>query len=121
MYLQIMGMAIFWSIIMSYRFMRILIFFDLPSVSIDDKRSYIKFRKHLIRAGFIMLQESVYCKLALNNTVVESVLSALRKQKPPDGNIIALCITEKQFSKMELILGNYNTNIIDTDERLIIL
>ncbi|MEZ3470710.1 MAG: CRISPR-associated endonuclease Cas2 [Schaedlerella sp.] len=32
---------------------------------------YTKFRKYLIKNGFIMMQESVYCKLALNATVSE--------------------------------------------------
>ena len=51
---------------MSYRYMRVMVFFDLPTESLDDKREYRKFRKYLIKKGFMMLQESVYCKLALN-------------------------------------------------------
>ena len=44
--------------------MRVMVFFDLPTESLDDKREYRKFRKYLIKKGFMMLQESVYCKLA---------------------------------------------------------
>ena len=54
---------------MSYRFMRILVFFDLPSVTSEEKREYLKFRKMLVKSGFLMMQESVYSKLALNTTV----------------------------------------------------
>lgn len=101
--------------------MRVLVFFDLPSVTGDERRSYTLFRRHLIKSGFLMLQESVYCKLALNQTAVKAITANLRKNKPPAGLIQVLCITEKQFARCEYILGEFTSNIIDTDERLIIL
>ena len=55
---------------MSYRFMRVLVLFDLPVLTGDQRREYARFRKFLLKSGFLMLQESVYCKLALNTTVV---------------------------------------------------
>lgn len=106
---------------MSYRFMRIMVFFDLPSVSLSDKKSYRKFRKFLLMSGFMMLQESVYCKLALNQTVSDSVMKQLKANKPSKGSVQAICITEKQFAKMEFITGSKTSELIDTDERLIIL
>ena len=55
---------------MSYRFMRVIVFFDLPTLTTEDKRNYSKFRRFLIKNGFMMLQESVYAKLALNSSPV---------------------------------------------------
>jgi len=52
----------------SYRFMRILVFFDLPVTTAENRRDYTRFRKFLIKNGFIMLQESVYARMALNQT-----------------------------------------------------
>lgn len=46
--------------------MRILLFFDLPNITLEDKKEYRNFRKFLIKEGFFMMQESVYCKLLLN-------------------------------------------------------
>ena len=57
---------------MSYRYMRVILFFDLPTETLEDKREYRNFRKFLIKKGFLMMQESVYCKLALNQTVAGS-------------------------------------------------
>ncbi|EHO21854.1 CRISPR-associated endoribonuclease cas2 [Fusobacterium necrophorum subsp. funduliforme 1_1_36S] len=66
---------------MSYRYMRIVLFFDLPMVTNPEKRNYIKFRNYLLKNGFFMIQQSVYCKLALNGTVVNSVMKKFgRKQ-----------------------------------------
>ena len=101
--------------------MRVLVFFDLPIITNEDKREYRKFRKFLIKNGFIMLQESVYCKLALNQTVVNAIYENLKRNKPPKGIVQLLCITEKQFSKCEYLVGCEQTDVINNDERLIIL
>lgn len=106
---------------MSYRYMRVLVFFDLPTLTTENRRAYAQFRKFLIKNGFLMLQESVYCKLALNQTVLEAIVNNIKKNKPPEGLVQILTLTEKQFSKMEMITGEYKSKVIDTDSRLIIL
>ncbi|WP_249028720.1 CRISPR-associated endonuclease Cas2 [Tannockella kyphosi] len=101
--------------------MRIIVFFDLPTLSYQDIKAYTKFRKFLIKDGFIMMQESVYIKLALNNTVASAQINRIKTNKPPDGLVQVLTITEKQFSKMEYVVGFKSTEVVDTDERLIVL
>lgn len=99
--------------------MRIIVFFDLPVATIKDRREYSRFRRFLIKSGFIMLQESVYCKLAQNQSVVESVSESIRKNKPPKGIVQTLVITEKQYSRMEFIIGSGNSDIISSDRRFV--
>lgn len=106
---------------MSYRFMRVLVFFDLPTLTMNHRREYTHFRKYLLKNGFIMLQESVYSKLALNSTASNAIMQGVRKNKPKEGLVQMLTITEKQFSKMEFVCGESPSNVIDSDERLIIL
>lgn len=101
--------------------MRVIVFFDLPVVSSEDKREYVRFRKFLIKKGFIMMQESVYSKIALNGTAALSIEQNVKKNKPAKGLVQMLTITEKQFAKMEYVVGDKQTQIIDSDERLIIL
>lgn len=104
---------------MSYRFMRIIVFFDLPVATLKDRREYSKFRRFLVKSGFIMLQESVYCKLAQNQSAADSISDSLRKNKPPKGIVQTLVITEKQYSRMEFIIGSGNSDIISSDKRFI--
>lgn len=99
--------------------MRVIVFFDLPVKTKKDRREYSNFRKYLVKSGFMMMQESVYCKIALNQTVVNSLYDSLQKNKPGKGLIQVLTVTEKQFSKMEFILGEYHGDIINTDERFV--
>ena len=106
---------------MTYRFMRVIVFFDLPTVTLEERREYAKFRKYLIKSGFIMMQESVYSKLAQNATVADSVINNVKKNKPSEGLVQLLSITEKQFQKMEYIIGTSNSVVLDSDDRLVIL
>ena len=106
---------------MSYRFMRMLVFFDLPVETAEDKRSYNRFRKLLIKNGFLMLQESVYCKLLMNTTAETAVAELLRKNRPAKGIVQMLTITEKQFSKMEYLTGEFHSEVVNSDERMIVL
>lgn len=106
---------------MSYRFMRIIVFFDLPTETAADRREYRTFRKLLIKNGFVMMQESVYCRMVLNGSVQKSVFDVIRKNKPKKGIVQMLTVTEKQFASMAYITGTSKTDVIDTDERLVIL
>jgi CRISPR-associated protein Cas2 len=101
--------------------MRLLIFFDLPMETAKDRKIYSKFRKNLINEGFIMLQESVYAKLVLNNSIANSEKEKIYKNRPPKGIVQMLLITEKQFSSIEYVVGKNNSSILDNTERLIIL
>ncbi len=104
-----------------FRFMRIFVFFDLPMDSLEEKREYRKFRKALIKNGFIMMQESVYCKLMTTPSVENSVKNMIQMNKPSKGVVQTLVVTEKQFVKMEYVVGENKSDIIDNEDRVIIL
>lgn len=106
---------------MSYRYMRVIVFFDLPVTSVTERREYARFRKYLIKSGFLMMQESVYCKLAQNQGTADHIVENLKKNKPSNGLVQVMKITEKQFSKMEYIVGEKSSEVLDSDERLVIL
>lgn len=95
--------------------------FDLPVLTASDRREYRRFRKHLIESGFMMLQESVYCKLAANSSAAEYIVNDLYKNKPENGLVQAIRVTEKQFSNMEYIVGQKNSDVVDSDERILFL
>lgn len=101
--------------------MRVIVFFDLPTETAKDRKIYSRFRKLLINEGFIMLQKSVYAKLALNKSIVNSIKDKIYKSKPTRGIVQMLVITEKQYSQIEYVVGKSSTNVFDDTERLIIL
>lgn len=101
--------------------MRVVVFFDLPVLTETNRREYRMFRKYLIKSGFMMVQESVYCKLAQNSSVADAIVENLRKNKPGDGLVQVLRVTEKQYNKMDFIVGENTGDVLTSDERLVIL
>ncbi len=101
--------------------MRILLFFDLPNITLEDKKEYRNFRKFLIKEGFFMMQESVYCKLLLNQTTLRTIKDRIYKNKPKEGLIQFISITEKQYQSMEYVIGVKRSDIIDCDKGVILL
>ncbi len=106
---------------MSYRYMRMIVMFDLPMTTLEDLRNYRVFRKFLIKNGFMMMQESVYSKIALNTGVANLIADKVRENQPPSGLVQMFIITEKQFEKMEILVGEISEETITDDRRLIIL
>ena len=101
--------------------MRVIIFYDLPSISYTERRAYIKFHRFLEDEGFIQMQESVYSKLAINSSVSKSVVQRVKSNSPKKGVVQLLVVTEKQYAQIEYICGSSSNNKIDTEDRLIIL
>ena len=101
--------------------MRVIVFFDLPVKTKKDRREYSNFRKFLVKSGFMMIQESVYAKLALNQNVANGICDGVKKHKPSAGVVQMLTVTEKQYSQMEMVVGSNDSNVISNDERLLIL
>ena len=68
-----------------------------------------------------MLQESVYAKLVLNATAVRTVVENVRKNTPERGLVQLLPVTERQFSKMEYICGEYSSEYEISTDRLVVI
>lgn len=88
--------------------MRLVVMFDLPTETNEDKRQYRKFRKFLLSNGYIMMQYSVYSKILINHSVVNQQKAKLQKHLPANGLVQVLAITEKQFADIELLIGETN-------------
>ena len=106
---------------MSYRYMRLLLMFDLPTISLADKKEYRRFRKFLLSEGFLMHQFSVYTKLLLNDTATTAMMARLNKNRPKNGHVTVLKVTEKQYARMEYLRGEKDPSIANTDARLVFL
>ena len=101
--------------------MRILLFFDLPTETANDRRAYRQFRKMLLKEGFLMMQESVYSKLILNQQSANLVIAKLRKAKPAKGLVQLLTITEKQYSSIIDLVGIVNHIEVNSLDKVIVL
>ncbi len=104
------------------RFLRIILFFDLPVVSSKNRKDYARFHKSLIQNGYIMMQESVYSKLVINRQTKELEVNRLKGFLPKDGLVQILTVTEKQFARIDTVLGEaLSHKEISTIDRLVVL
>lgn len=95
--------------------------FDLPVETTIERTAYAKFRKFLIKSGFIMIQESVYSKLCLNATAAKSIFNNIREHSPSKGLVQMMMVTEKQYANIEYFVGSASNEYITSTERLVVL
>ena len=55
--------------------MRVILFFDLPTTTAKHIKAYNRFLKHIKREGFVMMQESVYVKLAITQAKADALIN----------------------------------------------
>lgn len=101
--------------------MRMIMMFDMPMETAEERKAYRKFRKFLLSEGFIMHQFSVYSKLLLNNSANKAMVARLQEHNPKKGNITLLTVTEKQFARMIYLHGERNQSIANSDSRVVFL
>ena len=85
--------------------MWLMCFFDLPVGTPAQKKMATRFRNHLKRDGFIMLQWSVYARLCKGEGAVEKHILRIKGALPKTGSVRCLQITDKQYARMKLLLG----------------
>lgn len=102
---------------MIYEFMRLVLFFDLPMTTKKEVRIYNQFRKYLIKNGYLMMQFSVYCKLFPNRDAAINHVTILKRNVPIEGHIRIMVVTEKQYSRIEIIVGGVSNQemIVNAD------
>lgn len=69
------------------KFMRMIVFFDLPVQTKTERRHATAFRNFLLKDGYHMLQFSVYARVCNGNDAVKKHESRLRASLPPNGSI----------------------------------
>ena len=88
------------------KFMRIIVFFDLPVKSKLERKEAAKFRKFLLDDGYHMVQYSVYSRICNGMDSVNKHASRLNLNIPDKGSIRMMEVTEKQYEDIKIILGS---------------
>lgn len=88
-----------------YRFMWVVVMFDLPVETKPARRAYAQFRRNLIRQGFAKMQYSVYSRHCTSRENAFAHSEQVRKNLPPDGEVRMIQVTDKQFERMSVFFG----------------
>jgi CRISPR-associated protein Cas2 len=87
------------------RFMWLMVFFDLPVKTKPQRRRASQFRQFLKKDGYLMLQLSVYARVCRGQDAVDKHIRRVRGSLPKEGSVRTLQVTDKQYGRMELMLG----------------
>lgn len=93
--------------------------FDLPVETSAERRAYARFVKFIKKQGFIMFQKSIYCKLSINESSVKLLEKTVKSNLPKKGMVSILTLTENQFNSISYLLGEFTTDVVNTDDRIL--
>jgi len=86
-----------------YRMAWVLVFFDLPVGTPDERRDASNFRKDLIKDGYMMVQFSVYARPCGSADRVDTQVRRLRPKIPQKGEVRGLIISDAQWGRMIVV------------------
>ncbi len=103
------------------RFVWMFVFFDLPVGTKADRRNATRFRKFLKDDGFMMLQWSVYARVCRGEDAAEKHSQRVMRNLPPRGSVRTLQVTDKQYARMKLLLGEATFSETKAPQQLVLL
>ena len=78
----------------------VLVFFDLPVGTPEERKAATNFRKDLIHDGYMMVQFSVYARPCGTADRVETQVRRLKSKIPAKGEVRGLMISDAQWGRM---------------------
>ena len=103
------------------RFVWLFVFFDLPVGTKPDRRWATRFRKFLKDDGFMMLQRSVYARVCRGEDAAEKHTQRVTKNLLPKGSVRTLQVTDRQYARMKLLLGEASFSEKKAPHQLVLL
>lgn len=98
--------------------MWLIVMFDCPTVTQQEKRASAKFRNTLLDEGFSMSQFSVYFRFLPSKEAMEPYRKKLMPLIPAGGRIQFLLISDKQFENIITYFGPLELPPQKTPEQL---
>lgn len=104
------------------RILWLFVFFDLPVGTKSERRAATRFRNFLKDDGYMMLQWSVYARVCRGEEAADKHLQRVTKNLPKKkGSVRALQVTDKQYGRMRLLLGEATKNEKVAPQQMVLL
>jgi len=86
--------------------MWIMVLFDLPTTTPEERKCSSQFRDFLLDHGFEMAQFSVYIKHTNGKEAAQSQIKKITTAMPPEGKVDILQFTDKQYENIVSLRGD---------------
>jgi CRISPR-associated protein Cas2 len=103
------------------RYMWLFCFFDLPVGTKGERRAATRFRNFLKDDGFLMLQWSVYARVCRGEEAVDKHDTRITRNLPEKGSVRTLRVTERQYARMKLLIGESKKSEKVASKQLVLL
>ena len=80
--------------------MWMMVMFDLPVLTKQERKDANKFRKFLLDQGFDMCQLSVYLRFCAGKEQAQVYTRKVESALPPSGNVQIIYFTDKQYENI---------------------
>lgn len=89
----------------AYQHLWIMVLFDLPVMTPEDRKAYADFRNFLLDQSFQMAQYSVYVRHTTGRAQIEPIIRKIEMAMPPEGRVDILQFTDRQYSDIVSLRG----------------
>ena len=103
------------------RIMWLFVFFDLPVGTKPERGAATRFRNFLKDDGYMMIQFSVYARVCRGEEAVDKHIARVAKNLPQKGSVRTLHVTERQYARMKLLMGERNKNEKVASQQMLLL
>ncbi len=83
-----------------YRLMWLIVMFDLPVMTKQERKSATEFRNALLDLGFEMSQFSVYMRYCSSYSQIDTYCKRVESNLPNGGKVNILQFTDKQYERI---------------------
>lgn len=84
----------------------LVVTFDLPVGTKEQRKCATDFRKFLLDDGYQMIQWSVYARACVTFARQETHIDRLKKDLPPEGSVRAIFVTRAQWERSFVLHGS---------------
>ncbi len=97
----------------------VMVMFDLPVMSDEERKTATRFRKQLLDDGYLMIQFSVYARPCVSYEAMDTHTRVLEKIVPAAGNVRVLFFTDVQWQRAYTVIGpNYQQGGREIDPQM---
>ncbi len=102
-----------------YRLMWVMVLFDLPTTTPEERRAYTLFRAHLLDQAFEMAQYSVYVRHTSGKDAAKAIIRRITVSVPAEGKVDILQFTDKQYANIICLRGKRRAYSPKNPEQLV--
>ncbi len=102
----------------AYQHMWIMVLFDLPTMTQEERKAYTQFRHFLLDNSFVMAQYSVYLRHTTGRAQARPIIDRIRKAVPLEGRVDILQFTDRQYSDIVSLRGRRRADSRENPDQL---